>query len=181
MRLLSYASELESNAELHASRLLVLLGSYDRRHSGSGIEGLTKLAKLDFLVRYPLYLERALAEYPKLSKSIAVKPHERQSVESTMVRYRYGPWDFRYRQFLNDLIARGLVVLREGERTFEIQITERGRDLANELAKDKAYSDIATRADLVSHHFDFKGSYLAKLIYKLFPEIGSLKFGKQIT
>jgi hypothetical protein len=46
--------------EFHAARLLLLLRFYGRSPGGE-IAGRTKLAKLDFFVRYPRFLEAAVA------------------------------------------------------------------------------------------------------------------------
>jgi len=60
MSLFKTLSALENNDTLHLGRLLVLLGAFSKSEEDSTIEGLTKLAKLDFLLRYPVYLEKAL-------------------------------------------------------------------------------------------------------------------------
>ena len=87
MRTDSFQPSLEGEA-----RLLLLIAAFSRRTRV--LEGRTKLAKLDFLLRYPLYFERALhIRRPQLKPS----PHLHQpDVESRMVRYRYGPWDPAY-------------------------------------------------------------------------------------
>lgn len=46
-----------------------------------------------------------------------------------MVRYRYGPWDHRYRRFLNVLVARGLMKVRTDGRTVQIDLTAMGEGL----------------------------------------------------
>ena len=53
-------ANLDQSPELHAARLLVLLDAFAESGQDGAIEGLTKLAKLDFLLRYPVMLERAL-------------------------------------------------------------------------------------------------------------------------
>ncbi|MEG1452058.1 hypothetical protein [Brevundimonas sp.] len=66
--LLKAAARAENNDGLHLMRLLILLRCADKRgRTPKPVEGITKLAKLDFLLRYPVYLERALL---KLGKSI---------------------------------------------------------------------------------------------------------------
>ena len=52
--------QLEQNHQLHHARILVLLLAFRHPDGASDIEGLTKLAKLDFLLRYPTFLERAI-------------------------------------------------------------------------------------------------------------------------
>lgn len=60
MDLIRALAELEQSPELHLARLLVLLGEFGGADGTGRVEGLTKLAKLDFLLRYPAMLERAL-------------------------------------------------------------------------------------------------------------------------
>ena len=108
--LLSALMDLEEDPVLHASRLLILLNTF-RGTDDSRIKGITKIVKLDFLLRYPVYLEHALEVRDAQSdtKTLGIKDYERRSVESSMIRYRYGPWDHRYRAFINYLVAKGLV------------------------------------------------------------------------
>ena len=49
MDLFKIIKSLEANEEVHLARLLILLGTFDERSTNKEIEGLTKLAKLDFL------------------------------------------------------------------------------------------------------------------------------------
>ena len=60
MTLFEILADLEDNDDLHLARLLILLGTFVGQNQTGSVEGLTKLAKLDFLLRYPVYLERAL-------------------------------------------------------------------------------------------------------------------------
>ncbi|WP_204368401.1 hypothetical protein [Neosynechococcus sphagnicola] len=50
MNLFYTLADLEENDELHEGRLLVLLGIFAGRNGSKTINGLTKLAKLDFFV-----------------------------------------------------------------------------------------------------------------------------------
>src|ERR1044072_440868 len=120
---------LECDDSLHLGRLLVLLGAFGGRRGDQPIEGLTKLAKLDFLLRYPVYLERALIARNAPEAAAEVEDYERNSVEAHIVRCRYGPWDHRYRRFLNILVGRGLASVRTEGRTVMIQLTDRGRSM----------------------------------------------------
>ncbi|MFF2308499.1 hypothetical protein ACFVVP_39115 [Streptomyces sp. NPDC058128] len=56
------------------------------------LDGLTKLAKLDFLLRCPTMLERLLVEQGE-GWTTGAEPtsSERLAVESRMTRYKYGP------------------------------------------------------------------------------------------
>src|SRR5580700_8564735 len=105
LRLVNAVADSENRDDLHLARLLVLLGSADARRTtpitkAKAVEGITKLAKLDFLLRYPTCLERALSELGRDPREAQVQPRERTSIEAKMVRFRYGPWDGRYRRWL---------------------------------------------------------------------------------
>jgi hypothetical protein len=96
LRLVKAAADSENDDSLHLARLLLLLGSADARKTTAitkarAIEGITKLAKMDFLLRYPTCLERVLAILDKSSEDVAVQERERTSIESKMIRFRYGP------------------------------------------------------------------------------------------
>ena len=91
MDLMQAVGELESSDELHQARLLVLLLAFAGESGVGKIEGLTKLAKLDFLLRYPVFLERAVKKRNASTHLVQLQPHEEMSVESKMVRYRFGP------------------------------------------------------------------------------------------
>ena len=97
-------ARLEQADELHLARLLVLLGAATKRRRTSDkektIKGITKLAKLDFLLRYPNCLERALKVLNYDPVEANVQDYERDSVESSMIRFKYGPWDDRYRRWI---------------------------------------------------------------------------------
>src|ERR1700730_1830995 len=98
---------LDRDENIHLGRLLLLLNAFDRGEAGRpAIEGITKLAKLDFLLRYPTYFERAMLVRKVNPKRIPIEDYERKTVEAQMVRYRFGPWDHRYRRFLNIMAAK---------------------------------------------------------------------------
>lgn len=132
------------------------------------------------MLRYPVFLERALRACSTDSAEANVAEHERKSVESSMVRYRYGPWDFRYRRFINLLAAKGLVTVEVRGRTIHIGLTDTGLDVAKQLAEDNAYSDLANRSRLLKKHFDWAPTRLMKFIYATFPEIVTLRLGEEI-
>lgn len=181
MNLYELLSELEENDDLHEGRLLILLRAFSGNDQGT-IDGLTKLAKLDFLLRYPTYLEKALTKRPGGKPSqVEVKEHERQSVESSMVRFKYGPWDYRYRRFLTLLVGKGLVTVNLDGRTICIGLTDRGVEAADFLVLSTANTDTVKRAQLLKRHFDLSATNLMKFIYETFPEIGTLRLGTEIS
>lgn len=171
---------LEKDEHIHLGRLLILLHVFNGENKAGEIEGLTKLAKLDFLLRYPVYLERAMLVNGKELKKAAPKDYERKSVEAKMVRFKYGPWDFRYRRFINTLIGKRLVYIRTEGRSYHLGITDQGIKVAEALEKDANFSDLVDRAKTIRTHFNLSGTWLMRFIYKNFPEIGSLQYGTEI-
>ena len=181
MDLIRALAELEQSPELHLARLLVLLGEFGGADGTGRVEGLTKLAKLDFLLRYPAMLEKALAVKGRSTTSVQVQDFERTSVESRMVRYRFGPWDHRYRLLLNTLVARQLATVAIDGRTISIGLTPRGIELAKSLASNEAFTDFSRRAKTLHSHFDLTATNLMKFIYDTFPELSSMRKNEVIT
>ena len=180
MDLVETIAELDSQPDLHAARLLVLISAFADAVEGGPVEGLTKLAKLDFLLRYPVMLERALAAKGRSTRDVQLEDHERWSVESQMVRYRFGPWDHRYREFLNILIGKGLATVSLEGRKVVISLTERGRTLASDLSGSPEFRDYARRSALLKRHFDVQATTLMHFIYDTFPELASLRSNERI-
>jgi hypothetical protein len=171
---------LEGDDALQLGRILVLLRAFGGKGGNQPIEGLTKLAKLDFLLRYPTYLERALAARGVSEQPTSVEDYERNSVEAHMVRYRYGPWDHRYRRFLNTLVGLGLVAVQTDKRTIIISLTQEGERAAEALVSDPSYATMASRATLLKRHFNLTATTLMEFIYRTFPEVVSLSLGETI-
>jgi hypothetical protein len=186
LQLIEAAATSEQRDDLHLTRILLLLRSADRRkRSDAGriraVEGITKLAKLDFLVRYPTYLERALRALGDDASQIDVEERERFSIETKMVRFRYGPWDGRYRRWLGLLVARGLARVGIDGHTVVIGLTSAGRELADAIADDDVFETIASRADAVIRGCgQMSATRIKEFIYTTFPEIVDLKWGEEI-
>ena len=174
-------AELDQSPELHVARLLILIDAFAGDDNGGVIEGLTKLAKLDFLLRYPIMLERALEAKKQSIRNVRLEDHERHSVESEMVRYRFGPWDHRYRKILNILVSKGLVTINIEGRTVIIAVTEEGRNCARQLSSDQLFEQYSRRAVLLKKHFNIKATNLINFIYETFPEIISLRYNAPIA
>ena len=172
-------TELDDN--LHLARLLMLMDA----HSGSSnkpVDGVMKLAKLDFLLRYPNCLERALTAKSKPVGSAKIQDFERTTIESKMVRFRYGPWDHRYRRWIAMLVGKGLVHAGVEGRTVKLWLTDAGRQAAAVLADDAELQDLAARAKLVAKYFaGMTGTGLKNFVYATFPEITNMRWGDPIT
>jgi hypothetical protein len=173
-------ASLDSVAINHEGRLLILIEKFSSGSNAEGIRGMTKLAKLDFLLRYPTFLERALRIRKRSTSAVKVQDYERLSVEARMVRYRFGPWDHRYPEILRRLSARGLVTVSREGRTIVLKTTREGSELANKLAAAAPFGDISSRSAILRTHFDLAATTLMKLIYEMFPEVISLRANAEI-
>lgn len=181
MNTVEAVASLDQEPDLHVARLLILLDAFSGPDGTGTVHGLTKLAKLDFLLRYPVMLLRALEAKCKSTRDVGLEDHERRSVESEMVRYRFGPWDYRYRTFLNILVARGLASITLEGRAVVIALTDAGRESAAALAESDLFEPYIRRSILLKRHFDMTATNLMRFIYETFPEVVSLRSGETIS
>jgi hypothetical protein len=187
LKIVKAAAQLEKQDDFHLARLLLLLNAYDSSSKNS-IEGITKLAKLDFLLRYPTCLDRVLKSQTK-AKSIklaeAARPIEEKEVrtiESKMIRFRYGPWDDRYRRWIGLLVAKGLVIAFLDNKTVNLKVTEAGKLIASQLAAQSEFQQLSTRSELVVKLVGkMAATALKNYIYEIVPEITAMKWGDEIA
>lgn len=163
--------------EFHAARLLLLMhvcGTSGR------IDGLTKMAKLDFFTRYSDFFEVARAA---IEPGVAAPPGADDAVESSMVRHHYGPWDKRYYQVLGALEARQLITVTKHKQSFQIALSPLGKERAKALAARPSFQGLIARQREVKKVFGLKsGTFLKDLIYRLFDkEVGKRTLGQVIT
>ncbi|GAB2716278.1 hypothetical protein [Kitasatospora kifunensis] len=155
-------------AHYHEARILLLIDRFTA--AKKGLNGLTKLAKLDFLLRYPAMLDRLLVDdsinWPQGTQPTS---SERLAVESRMTRYKYGPWDQRYYSILGSLAARGLITYTGADRA-EFRVTAQGTIAATALAATDEWAVVAQRIDLLKRHFNKSGTALKTLIYDRLPD-----------
>jgi hypothetical protein len=164
--------------EFHAARLLLLiLLCGTKRHKGglAKIDGLTKMAKLDFFVRYPEFFERITARIEK-QKSIPPK------IESSMVRHHYGPWDKRYYHVLAYLESKGLISVEKSGNAYLLQLTGPGQEAAETLRSKESFGALSLQMQAVKKLLGSKsGSALKKLIYDVFQdEVAHKELGEVI-
>src|SRR5579875_4017843 len=114
-----------------AARLLLLIDGFSS--ASTTLQGRTKLAKLDFLLRYPAFLRRALIAR-NISFDLPDSSEEEQTIEQRMVRFRYGPWDPAYYALLGSLLGRGLIEAIPHAHYIGFRTTARGHTLADTLA-----------------------------------------------
>ncbi|MEU4424799.1 hypothetical protein AB0F81_29615 [Actinoplanes sp. NPDC024001] len=161
----------------HEARVLILISEFTA--PGAPFRGLTKLAKVDFLLRYPVMAERLLPGGTTWQDS-APTADERQAVESRMIRYKYGPWDDRYYPLLGALVGKRLATFARVGGSMEITLTEAGRDLSIALGETSSWAIVAERARFLREHFDLPGQELKDLIYEQLPDVVALPLRSEI-
>lgn len=160
--------------EFHAGRLVLLLATCGG--ASGAISGLTKMAKLDFFVRYPDFFE-------VVRRGRDQAPAQRgRAVEAAMVRHHYGPWDKRYYHVLAFLEARGLITVRKSGKSYRITLTRPGKLAAGRLADAPAFAGLRrTMQDVNESLGDKNGNELKNLIYATFTEeVGRRPMGSMI-
>lgn len=160
----------DSLVEYHALRLILIIllcGVRERQTGRRRIDGLTKLAKLDFFVRYPDFFKQAAEEL-----GISVE-YEDSVPEPQMVRYHYGPWDHRYYQVLPYLEARGIVEVKKDpvKNQYKFYLNPHGVEIAEKVAQMEEFLDLAAHVRKVKNVLGNKtGNQLKELIYRVFDE-----------
>jgi hypothetical protein len=148
--------------EFHAARLLLLLGICGG--SSAAITGLTKIAKLDFFVRYPDFFNAVVGEPGHA-------PGRSAAVEAAMIRHHYGPWDKRYYHVLAFLESRQLVSVTKTGRSVRISLTRSGKTAARRLSNHPAFAGLRRQMESVAERLGSRtGNQLKNLIYQTFTE-----------
>ncbi|MEZ5591402.1 MAG: hypothetical protein R3F53_12135 [Gammaproteobacteria bacterium] len=166
--------------EFHAARLLLL---FNYCGVSGRIDGLTKMAKLDFFARYPDFF--AVARHTALSDAEGGQESQANSdaiVEAAMVRHHYGPWDKRYYHVLAYLEAKQLITVTKLGNSYQLRLTDEGVERAKGLAQRASFAPLVERMKEIKKVFGSKsGSTLKKLIYRIFEEeVGQRPMGEVI-
>lgn len=186
LRILRAAGLVETDPLFHEARLLLLLRSSSKRAGGS-IKGIMKLAKLDFFLRYPAFLRRLVAQIVREGKwkkppALAADAFEEDTVESKMIRFKYGPWDHRYRTWIGLLHAKGLVDTYMDKGAVYVVLTAHGKDVADEIAEREEFRVLSQRSDLVCRAVGpLSATRLKNLVYLLVPELTGMHWGEEIA
>ena len=160
------------------ARILLLINAFTT--STKSLEGRTKLAKLDFLLRYPRFMQRALAIRTLDHQVMEVASDEQHNIEGRMIRYRYGPWDPSYYAILGRLIGKGLVETVPNQRGLSYRTTEQGKQIAKALANEASWSETNVRVKLLKKNFNLTGNRLKEFIYQYFPEVAGASWGQKL-
>lgn len=181
VNLLSNILKFNKDFSLDISRLLILFDSYSQKRNDDYIVGTTKVVKLDFFLRYPTILEKALRTKKQTVRSINVKEFERNLVESTMIRYKFGPWDDRYWSILSTMESLGVIEIAKVNGVTSFKITETGKDIVSQLNNFEVFDDYFKRSSIVNSNFGrLTAKWLVKKVYELRPELRTMKFGEEI-
>jgi hypothetical protein len=178
---ISLALPADEIVEFHLARILLLL-----QHCGvsNRIDGLTKMAKLDFFVRYPDFFRIARQVTGANAGVTGIDNSDDENpVESTMIRHHYGPWDKRYYQVLAHLEAKSLISVVKDKSSYRLTLTSEGKKRAEELTKIPSFASLVERMKDVKKTFGSKsGDSLKKLIYQVFDlEVRKRQMGGVIS
>ncbi|WP_329485018.1 hypothetical protein OG618_00200 [Kitasatospora sp. NBC_01246] len=155
--------------------MLILVDAFGK----AGIEGRMKLAKLDFLLRYPDRFT-TLVELRAPGIAAGENPWLTGDIEQRMIRYRYGPWDPAYYGLLGALIGKGLITTRQRGSVATYAVTPAGHQLTKALAATDSWESVRERARLLHRHFNLTGTSLKDLIYETFPDIVNADWGTHL-
>ncbi len=167
--------------EFHAARLLLL---FSLCGISGRIDGLTKMAKLDFFARYPEFFAAARkASAPDQADDDFPESESDTAIEGAMVRHHYGPWDKRYYHILAYLEAKCLITVARHGNAYRLCLTEDGKKRAKAIAGRASFGPLVDRMRQIKKVFGNKsGSTLKNLIYRLFDEqVGQRPMGEVIT
>lgn len=161
-------------------RVLLLIAAFSGTdRNPRALEGRVKLAKLDFLIRYPKYLQRVLA-----ARNVVVAPElldaPHSPIAERMIRYRFGPWDPSYYAVLGSLIGRGLVVVVPIKQGLGYRASADGKALADRLTEDESWQRTGGLALVVRRHLDLAGTTLMKLLYDEVSEMRDEQWNREV-
>jgi hypothetical protein len=181
------AMRIDESVPYHASRLILLLYICGKisplSKQAHSVKGRTLLAKLDFFIRYPHYLHKASQVLQKsLPPKVAIHSEiQISTVESRMVRYRYGPWDHAYYTVLGYLISKDLIVLEQFKGVDVFRLTDAGIVQAKNLVASGSFDDTVAYSEATNLLFrTYTGSSLKNFIYEKFPEVINKPIGQRI-
>ncbi|WP_182263130.1 hypothetical protein [Rhodococcus sp. UFZ-B548] len=156
----------------HQARVLMLVTAVSATAGHAGkLEGLTKLAKLDFLLRYPVLALRVLDSLETGDPRLHVSAHDLADptdVEAPMIRYKFGPWDDRYYAVIGALIGRGLLrYMKPRKGSIAIAPTPAGRRMTSDMATTTEWTAINDRCYAIAEaSANMTGNALKDRIYE---------------
>ncbi|MGA1813103.1 hypothetical protein VH571_12030 [Frondihabitans sp. 4ASC-45] len=172
-----HLAALQEDLAYHQTRVLLLVAAVSSTDGHARkLDGLTKLAKLDFLTRYPglasVVLPSLSTKHDRMhiTETEALKPTD---VEDPMIRYKYGPWDDRYYPVIGSLVGRSLVKYVRGRQgSVALAPTPAGRKLAAEVATLPQWRTVQARCEAIAEaSAGLTGNALKELIYQRLADL----------
>lgn len=168
---------LREDLAFHQARVLMLVVAVAGTEGHARkVDGLTKLAKLDFLTRYPALSPRVLdlIDVRDVRLHLDEDPILNETdVESPMTRYKYGPWDDRYYPVIGALVGRRLLKYVRGRNgSVALSPTRLGKEISEQLKASAAWSDIGDRCVAIAEaSTGMTGNMLKRLIYERLSDL----------
>jgi hypothetical protein len=163
---------LREDLAYHQVRVLLLVDAVSTAPGhAKKLDGLTKLAKLDFLVRYPAFAPVVLENLDGTDARLHLTDSEADAPtddEAPMMRYKYGPWDDKYYAVIGALIGRGLLKYARGRKgSVALAPTSLGHELARTMSSSGEWSEISDRCSAIADASSgLTGNALKELIYE---------------
>jgi|GEM_PF-6511853 len=179
---------LENNVPIRAARILLLLKYCSDEANGDAIiTGLTRLAKLDFFLRYPKHLMTAIeavVDTPELREQFIRRiPVEEATLmfNKLMTRHHFGPWDHNYYNVFAYLTSKGLISVSKSESTYVFRLEQAGYRAVSMLEQNRNFDGYVRLAQTLGEVFgDYLGSQLKQFIYDHFAAIANAKLGETL-
>ncbi|MGW9349518.1 hypothetical protein [Nocardiopsis flavescens] len=168
----------------HELRVLLLIHCVSEEPGGpSYVDGLGQLAKLDFLVRYPLLAGQVLDDLAPTDPRLHREEPDVRAVEAPMHRHRYGPWDERYYTVVGALLGRALLLTgTEGRARMTLRPSAHGSEVARSAADTSEWAAVADRCRAVAEAArGMSGNRIAGLIQDRLSLNEEHDFGDLIT
>jgi hypothetical protein len=156
------AQAIASESAFHQARVLLLVDAFTGR--SRGLYGLARLARLDFLLRFPPVLDYMTIEgvegWPDAGQSL---PAERLATDLALASARYGLWTDRYTLVVGALLGRQLVRPTPG-RILELLTTRAGRSVAADLVSTDDWRRTHVRAQFLHQRLNASAQRLDLLL-----------------
>ena len=169
--LAEHLEALREDLAYHQARVLLLVTAVANTDGHNRkLDGLTKLAKLDFLTRYPALAPTVLENLDPADSRLHLDSQdglEPTEVEAPMTRYKYGPWDDRYYPIIGSLVGRGLLKYVKGRKgSVALTPTALGKRVAADIANSSDWAEINDRCFAIADgSAGLNGTTLKNLIY----------------
>ncbi|OME86082.1 hypothetical protein BK120_08815 [Paenibacillus sp. FSL A5-0031] len=149
--LIEQVIRLENHDDLHSIRLLILINALAGKKNETKI-AISTLSKFDFILRYPIVLERSLIQL-NVIKNFEISEAERNSIETEMLAFSYSPWSSEFRKLLVLLSARALIIWKVNGKQIELSLTDLGKELCDQVVLIDEFVDILKQSKVIKSSF----------------------------